>query len=621
MPAPSFHALRTATFLTVLGLAVGCGGSDNELSKTGFDNAAPDIIVSPSRIVWTGVPYGTTEVERLTVGNEGDAALQLNNVRIEQSNAFTVLTEFPITIPPGGTTSVDVAYAPVSDEDFGRAFVESDDPDTPTTNVELIGTSGSPRLVIEPAAHDFGAIAVLCRDTVTHTLRNEGTADLLIESFYQIGESYTLESAPELPLTLTPGDEAEVQVRFAPIQANVFGGALYVESNDPAGTRNASQQGAGLEDAYCVEVTTGEDVPLDVSLVAEYRVADVAFLLDTTGSMSGLANAMASEFSGIASDVSTVIPDVTFGVATYEDYNFSDMGSGVDTPFRLEQQQTSDLGQVQSRLSSIAIHSGDDITESTIEALFQGATGRGFDQACNGAFETADDVKPFIAQVGDAFNGTIPGVYDSTVPDTGELGGYGFRESVLPIFIYSTDAPMRDPDRGDRVPTTSCPAAAGVSDALGALNALGAKTIGISVSGTGGGYAQMVQIAEGTGSYGDMDGDGTTEPAAVVWSGSSSDFRQIVVEAIDGLVTDVTFDEVWLEVLSDPNNLVDSITPEMYRNVPSGEVLDFRVEFHGAVAAEEGDQTFPIDFELNATVIDKEVTLDRFTAYVLVPGL
>lgn len=620
MPDPRNHAALTLLGLLLCAPNAGCQSSDNELSKTGFVTAAPDIKLAPDQVVWSGVPYGETQVETLTIGNQGDAALNVSGIRIEQSNAFTVLTELPFTVPEGGSVAVEIAYAPVTDEDLGRAFVESDDPDDPTVSAELIGTSGSPRLVIEPAAHDFGSIAVLCRDTVTHTLRNEGTADLLVSSLYEVGESYQIEAAPELPFTLAPGEEAEVQVRFAPLLARTFGGALYVESNDPAGIRNATQQGAGLEDAYCVEVTEGDDVPLDVSLIAEYRVADIAFLLDTTGSMSGLANSMASEFSGIAADVGAVIPDVTFGVATYEDYNFSDMGSGVDTPFRLEQQQTSDLGAVQSKLSNIQIHSGDDITESSIEALYQGATGRGFDQACDGGYDTADDVYPFIAQVGDAFNGTLPGVYDSTVPDTGELGGFGFRESVLPIFIYSTDAPMRDPDAGDRVPTTSCPAAAGMSATLAALNELGAKTIGISVSGTGGGYPQMEAIAAGTGSYGDMDGDGTTEPAAVVWSGSSADFRETVVEAIDGLVADVVFDRVWLEVVDDPEGLVRSITPPEYTDVPSGETLDFQIDFQGVVAAEEGDQTFPIDFELNAQVIDKEVTLDRFTAYVLVPG-
>jgi hypothetical protein len=130
----------------------------------------------------------------------------------------------------------------------------------------------------------------------------------------------------------------------------------------------------------------------------------------------------------------------------------------------------------------------------------------------------------------------------------------------------------------------------------------------------------MTTIAEGTGSFGDMDGDGDSEAAAVVWSGSDAEFREILVEAIDALVTDVTFDEVWLDVVNDPLNLVKSINPEKYTDVPSGEEVDFRIEFYGSVAAEEGDETYPVAFELKGLVIDKEVALDRFVVYVLVPG-
>jgi hypothetical protein len=620
-PLAHLTAIATAAAALLFG-AAGCDTSENSLSKTDDNLAQPDIVVEPPQLVWTGIPFGATEVQTFTVTNGGDAALEVSAVRVELSAAFTVLTPTPATVPPGGSLEVEVAYSPIRDEDVGRAFVDSNDAGSPTETVELIGTSGSPRLVIDPPTHDFGAIAVLCRDTVVHTLRNEGNAELLISSLYQVGEGYTLEGAPALPLSLMPGEEAQVAVKFAPLNTATFPGALYAESNDPAGVRSATHSGTGLEDAFCVEVTPGEDVPLDVTLIAEYRVADIAFLLDTTCSMSGLANAMAGEFSGIATDVSALIPDVTFGVATYEDYNFSGMGSGNDTPFRLGQQQTSDLGAVQSALSAVRINSGDDISESTIEALFQGASGLGYDEDCDGTLDTPSDVQPFQAQLGDAFGGTQPGLYNPDVEGTGDLGGFGFREKVLPIFIYATDADMRDPDAGYRVPTGSCGPGAGMGDALSALGDLGAKTIGINVNGSPSSvaFAQMTTIAEGTGSFGDMDGDGDSEAAAVVWSGSDAEFREILVEAIDALVTDVTFDEVWLDVVNDPLNLVKSINPEKYTNVPSGEEVDFRIEFYGSVAAEEGDETYPVAFELKGLVIDKEVALDRFVVYVLVPG-
>jgi hypothetical protein len=114
-----------------------------------------------------------------------------------------------------------------------------------------------------------------------------------------------------------------------------------------------------------------------------------------------------------------------------------------------------------------------------------------------------------------------------------------------------------------------------------------------------------------------MDGDGTTEPAVISWSGSSSDFREAIVDAVEGLVEEGHFDEVRLIVADDPYGLVDEIDPEAYYDVDSGTEVTFTVTFHGTIAAEETDQTYPVSFQL---VADGDIILDTLTVYVLVPG-
>lgn len=610
---------RLPALAVALALASFAGGCaiDQTFSDKPFNDAAPDMDVSPPRLVWDGVPYGSSEIQSITVSNNGDAALTVTGLRTERSGAFTMLTETPITVLGGESVQVDIAYSPLTDNDAGQAIVESDDPVEGIAQVELIGTSGSPRLVIEPLTHDFGTLNVLCRDTVWHTLRNEGTAELNITNIYETGEGFRLEEGLELPYVLPAGESVEVAVQYAPLVPAEFNGTLWVESNDPAGIKSATQRGSGTDEGLCLEVTPGEDVPLDLSFVAEYRVADIAFLLDTTGSMSGLANAMASEFAGIAAAITGVIPDVTFGSSTYEDYNYGSFGGTGDKPFVLDQQQTSNLTLVQSALSSIGINGGADGPEGTMEALYQGATGAGYDQNCNGVYDSSTDVPPFQANVGDAYGGTALDVYDETVEGTGSLGGFGFRPDVLPIFIVATDNQLRDPDAGFPSPG-GCSLDAGGSDVVDAINDLGGKVIGVSVG--GGGYDQLVTLAASTDSFGDMDGDGREEEAAVIWGGSSSDFQEIIVDAIDGLVSGGMFDRIWLEVEGTDWGLVVSISPEEYTNVPSGDETDFQVLFDGAVASEESDETYPIRFALMGQVGTKVLTLDRFTVYVLVPG-
>ena len=627
-PPPSSRPRLLGLWLASAALSAPLAGCaiDQSFGKSGTETSMPDINVDPGQLIFERVPFGEDEVKPVTISNIGTAALNVAGVRVEQSSAFTVLGDLPVTIPGGESITVDVIYSPTSDEDVGYAYVDSNDPDTPNATVELIGTSGSPRLIIDPPAHDFGTLPVYCRNSVTHSLTNEGTADLTISGIYETGEGFGLGTEVTLPVTLAPGEAIEVDVNFEALLPANLTGSLWVESNDPGGLREARHSGLGDEDGVCLAVPPGGEADVDLEFVAEYKMADIAFVLDTTCSMSSFANQVASSFTGIAAEVAVRIPDVTFGAATFDDYNYSnggeEMGSGADLPWILRQQQTSDIGLVNSALASVAIHNGADWPESTFEALFQASSGRGFDQDCDGSLDASDDVPPFIASPSDAFGGVVGEVYDPEVEGTGEFGGMGFREDVLPIIIYATDAEMRDPDAGYRVPGEgSCnPGAAGFSAATSALNAIGAKAIGVAVNaGTSGmPYTQMTDVAVATDTWGDFDGNGIDEPGVLLWN--SGDLTEKVADAIERTVDSAVFDEVRLYVVFDEFDFVRSITPELYEDVPSGEDMPFNVEFNGAVPSEANDRTYPLVFALEGKIGDVELVLDRFTVHVLVPG-
>ena len=615
---------RRCLAAAVFALAGGCGSDQGFTEGAGDNLAAPDINVTPAQLVWDLVPFGTSEVQQLVIENQGNARLDIDGITLGDVGAFSIVGDgFPIPLDPGSSMVIDVVYTPTTTEDSSRAYIESNDPDDPEVAVELIATAGSPRLQITPPTYDFESLPVFCRDSVELTLENVGTARLEVNELTQVGEGFALIDPPGLPFELAPGDTEVVFVTFQPVIGGEFQGELYVESNDPAGLARASQSGLGFDDGFCVTVEEGEEVEVSLEFPVEYRIADVAFLLDTTGSMSGLAQAMAGEFADIAGSLAGFIPDITFGVATYEDYNYSSMGSGVDKPFVLRQQQTDDFGLVQASLNSVQIHSGDDEPESTIEALYQAASGIGYDQDCDGSYDASDDVLPFRASAADPFAGAAGDLYDPSVPGTGELGGYGFRDDVLPIFIFATDARLRDAaDSAYRTPG-GCHRDAAMTDAIGAISALNGRVVGIGVqmNDSATPMGQMRAIAAGTGSFGDMDGDGTTEEAVIRWNGTSSEFRNAVVRAVEGLVGEGIFDEVRLEVVGDDYGMIRDISPEAYYDVESGEEVEFDIDLRGEVASGPSDQTVTIELLLIGTLQSgDEVTLDRIELYVLVPG-
>lgn len=617
--------MRASSLLTLAALTVvGCSEYDLYGKDGTNGEAGPNIVVSPQTLVWDTVAFGSSEIKSFTVTNEGNDDLEVQGTILDGVGTFVVNSgALPLFLAPGESTDIEVAYIPdTSTDDTAIVDVLSNDPDSPEVPVELIASAGSPELQITPDVWDYGSLPLYCNSTLELTLSNVGTAPLEVSDIGGASGDYSLDNLPTLPFTIQAGDSEVVDLTWLPSTLGTSSNAVTVTSNDPFGDRSATQSGLALDQADCLPVEEGGNDDYLLSFTAEYQYADVAFLLDTTGSMSGLANSMASEFSTIASALTGVIPDITFGVATYDDYYYSTMGSYGDLPFILRQQQTDSLSGVQSVLNSIPIHSGYDQPESTLEALYQAASGAGYDQNCNRSHDALYDVKPFIADSSDAFYGGVTGVYNSGVSGTGTLGGMGFRDGTLPIIIYATDAPFRDPGSGYSGPN-GC-SDANMSSAIAALNDINARTIGIGVQLYGNNYFDANQfrtIAQGTNSYGDMDGNGTTEEAFVVWSGASSTFQNTIVDAVTGLVDGATFDEIRLDIYGDTAGVVSSVTPEAYYNVASGEVTDFTVEVTGVPTDSPGDDVIVLDLVLVGVLpTGGELTLQTSQLYVINEG-
>ena len=372
---------------------------------------------------------------------------------------------------------------------------------------------------------------------------------------------------------------------------------------------------------YIVLDTRGLSVDLTRTFTLQVSQVDVAFVVDTTGSMGSTVSAVSTEFSNIVSELAAVIPDAQYGSATFDDYAYGGYGytSSGDKPFILRKQMTSDVGAIQSTLLSTPLHFGGDGPESGMEAVYQAASGAGYDQNCNGSYDSGTDVPPFMASGSDPFSGAVEG-YSAGSPGGGTIGGFGFRDFALPIIFYVTDNQMRDPEAGYGTPG-GCPDDAGKSDVIAAVNDIGARLIGMGVYGASSG--QMNELADGTSSYADTDGDGAVDDRLVFsWSSSSSAFRSTIVNAIQDLVHSVEFSSVEMVASEDPWGFVQSIDPSAYTGivVSSGSelTLDFTVELQALVPPAWDDRIFNVQL---LVLGDGAVSLGVVDLLILVPGI
>jgi hypothetical protein len=407
-------------------------------------------------------------------------------------------------------------------------------------------------------------------------------------------------------------------------EAVVYGTDPYDSDSDGDGFSDGSEVFVGVDPLDPEDVVEGIYVVVDERTRTEeafefelqIQLGDIAFLVDTTCSMSGTLTTMQTQYLSLVTTLSAEIPDAQYGFATYDDYPFGGFGSpGIDQAFLLRQQITDDTARVQAAISSASIHSGADGPESSIEALYQGITGHGYDLNCNGTYESSTDVKPFLASGGDPFRGTGGQSYDASSSGGGLLGGFGFREYALPVLIYATDNFLRDPDTGYGVPN-GCPLDAGSSDVVAELTGLGGYIIGIGTNGTP--IPQMNALGAATGSFADTDGDGAVDDVLVFQQGAAS-LTTLIVEAIKDLVSSVHFESVKLEIEGDEWGFVTGVDPESVdvSGSVNGDKVTFTLQFLGTVAATAEDQLFQLTLNV---VGDETVLLDTLDIIVVVPG-
>ncbi|MBN1771399.1 MAG: hypothetical protein JXB32_09070, partial [Deltaproteobacteria bacterium] len=211
------------------------------------------------------------------------------------------------------------------------------------------------------------------------------------------------------------------------------------------------------------------------------QVADVYFLMDSTGSMSGsIENVVGSLSATIVPGLRAAIPDVQMGVGAFNDFPSGSYGDGADQPYWHDQDITPDDGRVQTALNGVLSRprgSGSDGPESYVPALWMTATGRG-------------------TTVGGA---SIPDKTCPVTPDEpGTRRGYPcFRPGALPIVVQVGDAPWHN---GPALEYPYSFATSQYADAMGAMLDIGARYIGVYVQRwTTEGLTAMQAMASDTG--------------------------------------------------------------------------------------------------------------------------
>jgi hypothetical protein len=278
-------------------------GSDTGLNKrTDVAGAeGPDIEVSPLQLDFGALGAGEVSTQTFTVTNVGpeESILDVSEITIGGApGGFTLVTapeDLAFTLPGGASADIEVAFTPTGSEETAEAIVVSDDDDEKRVTVDLLGAGLVPELEISPDPLDLGTAYVGCDKDHDIELTNVGSDVLVIDSISHTGGLFTLTDPNVLPLSLDPGASTTVNVLFTPTEEGSFSGELTVTSNEPVGTRTATQTAEG---AYAGEYTDTFEVPTNPP-------ADILFFVDQSCSMDDDQRNLANNFSAFITSLST----------------------------------------------------------------------------------------------------------------------------------------------------------------------------------------------------------------------------------------------------------------------------------------------------------------------------
>jgi hypothetical protein len=196
-----------------------------------FNVTAASLAVDPSSLDFGTVEAGKAVERTITVQNAGNASMTV--IAIASPNrAFTrVSPTTPFTLAPGTSRAVTVRYAPYrTGSELSTVYVTASDRLRRTAAITVRGSATSPAAAgadVSPAAVDFGRVPSGQFRTVSVTLFNRGSSPLTVSSAVSSDGTFSL-SSPALPISVSPGGQQALTIRFSPASSGIRTGTVTV---------------------------------------------------------------------------------------------------------------------------------------------------------------------------------------------------------------------------------------------------------------------------------------------------------------------------------------------------------------------------------------------------------
>ena len=267
---------------------------------------APAISVQQTAVDFGTIDAGQTGEQTITIQNTGTASLEITGMESDVPGLSFSPSTF--TVEPGGSQIVTVTLPNATEGEIsGSITISSNDPDPDrakqTLSVSVIvQPPPAPAISVQQTAVDFGTIEFAQTVQRTITIRNTGTADLVITGIES--DVSGLSFSPST-FTLAPNGSQMVTITFPSSTAGTFLGNITISSNDPDRATQTLSISVIVQPPP-VPVIAVQQTAIDFGTVAFAQTVQQMITITNTGTAP-------LEITGIESDVS----GLTFDTAMF----------------------------------------------------------------------------------------------------------------------------------------------------------------------------------------------------------------------------------------------------------------------------------------------------------------
>lgn len=241
----------------------------DSIQVRGLSNATgnfPIFSINPSSLNFGNLLIGSIKMDSVTVTNTGLASLIISNSTV--SNIYFNINPTSAVIPAGTSMKFYISFAPlvtgIQNADVVFYHNGNNGKDSIPVTGSVIGSTLEPKFSVTPSSLDFGSVFIGINKQKSVTVKNIGTANLIISSVISTDVHFTV--TPLLG-TMTPGGTQDFFITFSPTVVGLINAKIIFSHNDGKDTINVT--GNGIDNLSIITIDAARKLPIGSEFVIE----------------------------------------------------------------------------------------------------------------------------------------------------------------------------------------------------------------------------------------------------------------------------------------------------------------------------------------------------------------